>query len=313
MAIKAADVKKLRDLTGVGMMASKKALVEADGDIDKAIEILRENGQATAEKKSSRIAAEGLVKVLVSDDAKRGVAVEVNSETDFVAENEKFQNYVADVANQVMASKAEDMESFMAEPWNKDESKTVQEALVEQISVISENLKIRRFDRVREENGFITSYTHMVGKIGVLVDVETDVNNEAIQEMARNVAMQITAMRPKYLDRTEVPGDFLAKEEEILRAAIANDPVESKKPEKVIEGMVKGRIQKELKEICLMDQIYVKAEDGKQSVQKYIEQVAKENQAKVRIRKFIRYETGEGIEKRNDDFAAEVAAQASGN
>ena len=312
MAITAADVKKLRDLTGAGMMACKKALAEADGDIDRAVEVLREKGQATAEKKAGRIAAEGLVMVKLADDEKKGVAVEVNSETDFVAQNEKFQSYVAEVAEQALDTKAADMDAFMAETWKFDSSKTVQEALVAEIAVISENLKIRRFEQLEEENGFVASYTHMGGKIGVLVDVETDVVNDAVKEMAKNVAMQIAAMRPKYLDRTEVPQDYLAHEEEILRAAIANDPVESKKPEKVIAGILKGRINKELKEICLLDQVYVKTTDGKQSVQKYIDEVAKANGAKIAVKKYVRFETGEGLEKRQDDFAAEVAAQAAG-
>ena len=173
-------------------------------------------------------------------------------------------------------------------------------------------MHIRRFAQVEEQNGFVATYNHADGKIGVLVDVETDVVNDAVKEMAKNVAMQIAAMRPQYTDNSEVPADYIQKETEILRAAIMNDPKESQKPEKVIEGMLKGRVNKELKEIVLLDQVYVKAEDGKQSVAKYVEQVAKANSAKITIKGFVRFETGEGLEKKNEDFAAEVAAQAAG-
>ena len=170
-------------------------------------------------------------------------------------------------------------------------------------------MKIRRFQQVEEANGFVASYTHMGGKIGVLVDVETDVVNAAVEEMAKNVAMQITAMKPQYTDRSEVSADYIAHEEEILLAQIKNDPKESQKPEKVIQGMIKGRINKELKEICLLDQVYVKAEDGKQTVGSYVAEVAKANGAKITVKGFVRFETGEGLEKKNEDFAAEVAKQ----
>lgn len=170
-------------------------------------------------------------------------------------------------------------------------------------------MNIRRFAQVKEENGFVASYTHMGGKIGVLVDVETDVVNDAVKEMAKNVAMQIAALKPQYTNSSEVSADYIAHEKEILLAQIMNDPKESQKPEKVIQGMITGRINKELKEICLLDQVYVKAEDGKQTVAKYVEQVAKENGANVAIKGFVRFETGEGIEKKEEDFAAEVAKQ----
>ena len=186
---------------------------------------------------------------------------------------------------------------------------TVKEALAAQIAVIGENMNIRRFAQVTEENGFVASYTHMGGKIGVLVDVETDVVNDAVKEMAKNVAMQIAALKPQYTNSSEVSADYIAHEKEILLAQIMNDPKESQKPEKVIQGMITGRINKELKEICLLDQVYVKAEDGKQTVAKYVEQVAKENGANVAIKGFVRFETGEGIEKKEEDFAAEVAKQ----
>lgn len=307
MAITAAMVKELREMTGAGMMDCKKALGATDGDMDKAVEFLREKGLATAQKKAGRIAAEGLCKVLVSDDDKKAVVVEVNAETDFVAKNEKFQGYVAQVAEQAMETEAADIEAFKAETWKFDTSMTVQEALAAQISVIGENMSIRRFTQVKEDNGFVASYTHMGGKIGVLVDVETDVVNDDIKEMAKNVAMQAAALKPMYTNRAEVDQAYIEHEKEILTVQAKNEKPDAN--DKIISGMVMGRINKELKEICLMDQIYVKAEDGKQSVQAYVDSVAKANNAKITIKGFVRFETGEGIEKKEEDFAAEVAKQ----
>ena len=212
MAITAAMVKELRELTGAGMMDCKKALAETEGDMDKAVEFLREKGLATAQKKAGRIAAEGLCKVLVSEDLKKAVVVEVNAETDFVAKNEIFQNYVAEVAAQAMDTTADSLEAFMAEPWKADTSKTVQEALAGKIAVIGENMNIRRFKQVVEENGFVADYTHMGGKIGVLVDVETDVVNDAVKEMAKNIAMQVAAIKPVYTNRGEVDQEYIEKE-----------------------------------------------------------------------------------------------------
>ena len=309
MAITAAMVKELREISGAGMMDCKKALTATEGDMDKAMEFLREKGLATAQKKASRIAAEGIVMLKVAEDSKKAVAVEVNAETDFVAKNEKFQAYVAQVAEQALETEAADIDAFLAETWKFDTTKTENEALAGQVAVIGENMKIRRFQKVEEENGFVASYTHMGGKIGVLVDVVTDVVNDEIKEMAKNVAMQIAALNPKYTNRSEVSEEYIAHEKEILMAQIQNDPKESQKPEKVIQGMISGRINKELKEICLLDQVYVKAEDGKQSVEKYVAEVAKANGANVTIKGFVRYETGEGIEKKEEDFAAEVAKQ----
>ena len=312
MAISAKQVKELREMTGAGMMDCKKALTATEGDMDAAVEFLREKGLAKAAKKASRIAAEGMVKVLVSEDGTKAVAVEVNAETDFVAKNEKFQNYVAQVAEQAMDTEAVDITAFLAEPWKFEADKTVSEALAGQIAVIGENMNIRRFQQVAEPAGFIASYTHMGGKIGVLVDVVTDVVNDNIKEAAKNVCMQVAALNPQYTDRSEISADYIAHEEEILLAQIKNDPKESQKPEKVINGMIKGRINKQLKEICLMDQVYVKAEDGKQSVAAYIKEVAKANGANISVKGFVRMETGEGIEKKQEDFAAEVAAQMAG-
>ena len=306
-AITAAMVKELREVTGAGMMDCKKALAATEGDMDKAVEFLREKGLATAQKKAGRIAAEGIVYTVVSDDDKKAVVVEVNAETDFVAKNEKFRSYVADVAAQALDTTAADMDAFMAEPWAKDTSITVKEALAAQISVIGENMNIRRFEQMEEANGFVASYIHAGGKIGVLVDVETDVVNDAVKEMARNVAMQAAALKPLYTSEAEVDAEYLEKEREILTAAAKNEKPDAN--DKIISGMVAGRIKKELKEICLLDQVYVKAEDGKQSVASYVAEVAKANNAKIAIKKFIRFETGEGLEKKNEDFAAEVAKQ----
>lgn len=197
----------------------------------------------------------------------------------------------------------------MAEPWNEDASKTVNDALVEQVAVIGENLKIRRFEKVTAKNGCVVSYVHGGGRIGVIVEAETEVVNDAVKEALTNIAMQIAALNPKYVTEAEISDEYKQHEEEILRAQIANDPKESQKPEKVIDGMIKGRLNKQFKEICLVDQVYVKAEDGKQSVAKYLEQVSKEVGSTVSVKKFVRFETGEGLEKKNEDFAAEVAAQ----
>ena len=309
MAVTAKLVKELREMTGAGMMDCKKALTATDGDMDKAVEFLREKGLATAQKKAGRIAAEGIVMLKVSEDGKKAVAVEVNAETDFVAKNEKFQGYVAQVAELALNTKAADIDAFMEEEWTFSESATVKEELAHQIATIGENMNIRRFTQVTEENGFVASYTHMGGKIGVLVDVETDVVNDAVKEMAKNVAMQVAALKPLYTNDSEVSAEYIAHEKEILLAQIMNDPKESQKPEKVIQGMIAGRINKELKEICLLDQVYVKAEDGKQSVGKYVQEVAKAKNANITIKGFVRFETGEGLEKKEENFAEEVAKQ----
>ena len=306
-AVTAAMVKELREVTGAGMMDCKKALAATDGDMDKAVEFLREKGLAGAAKKAGRIAAEGIVATALTDDHKKAVVVEVNAETDFVAKNEKFQTYVADVAAQALNTSAKDLDAFLEEKWAKDESLTVKEALASQIAIIGENMNIRRFEQVEEANGFVASYIHAGGKIGVLIDVETDVVNDAITEMAKNVAMQAAALKPMFTSRDEVSDDYIAKETEILTAAAKNEKPDAN--DKIIEGMVKGRINKELKETCLLDQVYVKAEDGKQSVSQYVAAVAKENGANIKIKKFVRFETGEGLEKKNEDFAAEVAKQ----
>ena len=307
MAITASMVKELREMTGAGMMDCKKALNETNGDMDAAVEFLRKNGQAKAEKKAGRIAAEGIVTAEVRDD-KVAAIVEVNSETDFVAKNAEFQAYVKAVAEQVLDSDAKDMDAFMAETWKADTSKTVKEALTERISVIGENLNIRRFEKVVSD-GCVVSYIHGGGRIGVLVEADTDVVNDEIKTCLRNVAMQVAAMYPKYVSRDEVSAEYMDKEKEILLAQAKQENPD--KPDNIIEKMIIGRLNKEMKEICLLDQVYV--QDSDLTVAKYVEKVAKENGANMTVKRFIRFETGEGLEKKSEDFAAEVAAQMAGN
>ena len=307
MAITAGMVKELREMTGAGMMDCKKALSETNGDMDKAVEFLRKNGQAKAEKKAGRIAAEGIVRTVVKGDKVASI-VEVNSETDFVAKNADFQAYVEAVANQAADSKAADMEAFMAEPWVEDNSVTVKDALVNKVAVIGENLNIRRFERIETE-GCVVAYIHGGGRIGVLVEADTDVVNDEIKACLKNVAMQVAAMNPKYTSNAEVSEEFKNHEKEILLAQAKKENPE--KPDNIIEKMIIGRLNKELKEICLLDQVYV--QDSELTVAKYVAKVAKENNANVTVKRFVRFETGEGLEKKNEDFAAEVAAQMGSN
>ena len=312
MAITAAMVKELREMTGAGMMDCKKALNETNGDMDAAVEYLRKNGQAKAEKKAGRIAAEGLCRVAVKDE-KTAAVVEVNSETDFVAKNEDFQAYVEAVAKQAVESDAADLESFLTENWHLDASKTVKDVLVDKIAVIGENLNIRRFTKVTATDGCVVTYVHGGGRIGVIVEAATDVVNDAVKEALTNIAMQVAALSPKYVSTADVSEEYKAHEKEILTEQIKNDPKMAGKPEKVIEGAVNGRLNKELKEICLLEQVYVKAEDGKQTVAQYLAQVAKDNGANLSVKSFVRYETGEGLEKKEENFAEEVAKQMAGN
>ena len=305
-AISAAMVKELREMTGAGMMDCKKALTETDGNMEEAVEVLRKNGQAKMEKKAGRIAAEGLCKA-VTKDGKNAVLVEVNSETDFVAKNEKFVAFVDEVATRVQESNAQTVEDLLNEKSVVNPDKTLNEELVELVSVIGEKLSIRRFERVSAD--LIDTYIHGGGRIAVAVCAKTDVVNDAIKETLHNVSMQIAALSPRYVDMKDVPGDFIEHEKEILKAQIMNDPKESQKPEKVINGIIQGRVNKELKEICLNDQEYFRAEDGKQTVGQYIKEIAKANNADFSIAKFVRFETGEGMEKREENFAEEVAKQ----
>ena len=357
--ITASMVKELREMTGAGMMDCKKALTETNGNMDEAVEVLRKSGAAKAEKKASRIAAEGICRVAL-DGNKKAAVVEVNSETDFVAKNETFQEFVEAVAKQALASSAKDVEGMMDEKFVADASKTVKEALVEKTATIGEKLSIRRFEKV--EGDCVVSYIHGGGKIGVLVASNGE-SSDAVKEALTNVAMQVAAMNPTYITRDEISAAELAKEKEITVESALNDPFSLPKPilnkliekaindnvwsdsdkaiyeekktnmnylpnflsdaakaglaqlaladkanisaDKIFSGLVDGRISKHLKEICLLDQVYVKAEDGKQSVAKYLESVSKD----IKIAKFVRFEVGEGMEKKNEDFAAEVAAQ----
>ena len=299
--ITAAMVKELREMTGAGMMDCKKALGETDGDMDAAVEFLRKSGAAKAEKKASRIAAEGICRVAMLEN-KKAVVVEVNSETDFVAKNEVFQEFVQSVADTALATglaggkEGEDVETLLDKDGLRD-------VVVEKTAKIGEKLSVRRFERV--EGDCVVSYLHGGGRIGVLVSAKCGDVTDAVKEALQNIAMQVAALSPKFISQKDVDQEFLAKEKEIIMAQIENDPKEASKPDKVKEGMVMGRINKEMKEFCLLDQVYVKAEDGKQSVAKYLESVDKS----LVIDKFVRFEVGEGMEKKNEDFAAEVAAQ----
>ncbi|MBE5869677.1 MAG: elongation factor Ts [Lachnospiraceae bacterium] len=357
MAITAAMVKELREMTGAGMMECKKALTETDGNIDEAVEVLRKSGAAKAEKKASRIAAEGICRAEV--DGTKGAVVEVNSETDFVAKNELFQTFVQAVAKQALATSAADAEAMLEEAWNEDASKTVKDILVEKTATIGEKLSIRRFEKV--EGDLVVSYLHGGGKIGVLV-AANGASDDAAKEALNNVAMQVAAMNPTYIARTDMSEAEVAKLKEIIVDSSLNDPASLPKPilnelikkaydekwseedkaiydekksnmqylfnflskeaaatlaelaladkenivaNKIFAGLAEGRLSKQFKDICLLDQTYVKAEDGKQSVAKYLESVNKD----LKVVKFVRFEVGEGMEKKNEDFAAEVAAQ----
>ncbi|MFR3727607.1 translation elongation factor Ts [Lacrimispora sp.] len=303
-AVTAGMVKELREMTGAGMMDCKKALAETDGDMDKAVEFLREKGLAAASKKAGRIAAEGIVATIISEDGKSGAIVEVNSETDFVAKNAQFQGYVADVAAQVLASESKDMEAFLEEKWAKDNSLTVAQVLSSQISVIGENMSIRRFEKIVTD-GVVVDYNHGGGRIGVIIEAGAEVVNDTVKEALKNVAMQIAALAPKYVKRDEIPQEFIDHETEILKLQAKNENPD--KPDNIIEKMIVGRLNKELKEFCLVDQAYVK--DGDLTVGKYLEQVSKEVGGKVEVKKFVRFETGEGLEKKEENFADEVARQ----
>lgn len=308
MAVTASMVKELREMTGAGMMDCKKALSATDGDFDKAIEFLREKGLATAEKKAGRIAAEGLVATTIKDGDKVAAIVEVNAETDFVAKNEVFQTFVKEVVEQAADTDAADIDAFKAEKWAIDTSMTVDEKLAAMIAKIGENMNIRRFEKIVSEDGIVVSYIHAAGKIGVLVEAKTENNDERVKEALKNVAMQVAALNPKYVSTDDVPEEYKEHEKEILIAQAKNDPKNANKPENIIEKMITGRLAKELKEICLLEQEYVKAEN-KETVAKYLEMVSKEVGTPVELKRFVRFETGEGLEKKNEDFAAEVAAQ----
>jgi len=299
MAITASMVKELRTRTGAGMMDCKKVLVETDGDMDAAIKLMREKGMAKAAKKAGRVAAEGLVKTVVQNG--KAAIVEVNSETDFVSKNDSFVAFVENVAKQALNTSADTIETFMSEEWHLDASKDVKTVQTEHIAQIGENLTIRRFKVLDLGQNAVAAYIHGGGKIGVLVEVE-GANGDAIVEAARNIAMQVAATNPKYVSRDDVDQDYIAAETEVLTAQALNEG----KPAAIVEKMVKGRIQKMLKEICLLDQPYVKDDDF--TVDAYLKSV----DANAKIASVVRFETGEGIEKKEENFAAEVAATIKG-
>ena len=303
MAVTAALVKELRERSGAGMMDCKKALVQTDGDIDKAIDYLRENGIMKAQKKAGRIAAEGLVRVAFGEGNKTGAIVEVNSETDFVAKNEEFVEFVENLADEVLAKGNLPMEEFLAQPFTEG---TVQETLTAKVAKIGENLSIRRFSKVEEEGVVYTGYIHGGGRIGVIIGIKTDATADEIATVGKDVAMQVASMNPKFVNEAGVDPEYLESEKKILTEAVLN---EGKKPE-MVDKIVAGKIKKELKEVCLLDQAFVKNSD--MSVKQYVDSAAKELGKAMEVVSMVRYEVGEGIEKKEDDFAAEVAAQVAG-
>lgn len=298
------DVMKLREQTGVGMMDCKKALVETNGNFEEAVKYLREKGMASAAKKASRVAAEGLVKCVVAEDKKSAVMVEINCETDFVARSDQFIDLIANIAKHLLQSNATTVEEALAETYFADSSKTLNVLIAEATASIGEKISFRRFTKyVQSENGLIASYVHMGGSIGVLCQISCDTINEAVLELAQNVCMQIAASKPQVISVNDVDASQLDSEREILTAQAKNEG----KPEAVIAKMVEGRIHKYYKEVCLLEQEYVR--DSAFSVKQVIADVAKNVGCAINVDKFVRYEMGEGIEKRVDNFAEEIAAQ----
>lgn len=301
------DVMKLREQTGVGMMDCKKALVQTDGNFEEAVKYLREKGMASAAKKASRVAAEGLVKCVVSDDKKVAVAVEVNCETDFVARSDQFIALIGNIANHLLQSNATTVEEVLAENYYADPSKTLSVLVAEATASIGEKISLRRFTKyVQNANGLIASYIHMGGSIGVLCQISCDKVYGAVAELAQNVCMQIAASKPQVISIADVDASQLDSEREILTAQAKNEG----KPEAVIAKMVEGRIHKYYKEVCLLEQEYVR--DSALSVKQVIADVEKSVGCKIAVDRFVRYEMGEGIEKRVDNFAEEIAAQLKG-
>lgn len=301
MSVTASAIKELREISGAGMMDCKKALVASEGNIEKAIDWLREKGIAKAAKKAGRIASEGLVDIVVGDEF--ASIVEVNSETDYVAKNQDFINYVNEVAVQASKTKTDDINDFMQDKWLSDETKTVKDVLTEKVLTIGENLNIRRFKKIDSSNGVVVSYIHGGGKIGVLVKLDTTSDSDKVKDLGRNIAMQIAALNPQYISRDEISSDYIEKETEILK----QEALKEGKPEAVVEKMVVGRLNKQLKEVCLVDQSYVK--DPDMTILKYVDSIAKEVGCDIKIESFIRFETGEGLAKREENFAEEVAKQ----
>ena len=303
-AVTSAMVKELRERTSAGMMDCKKALVESDGDMEKAIEWLREKGLSQAAKKASRIAAEGAVSQYVSEDGSIGALVEVNCETDFVANTDNFKNFANSVAKHIALANPADVDAMMAQKFVDDESKTISDMVSDATVAIGEKISIRRFERYETE-GVISTYIHLGGKVGVMVEVATDANgkaNDEVKTFAHDLALQIAAAKPEAVRREEVDVEKLNKEKEILRAQALNEG----KPEKIVERMVEGRIEKYYKEVCLLEQPYVK--DPDKTIKALMAEIAKASGAALDVVKFVRFERGEGIEKRKDDLAGEIAA-----
>ncbi|MBU3189245.1 translation elongation factor Ts [Clostridium bowmanii] len=304
--ITASMVKDLRERTGAGMMDCKRALSETDGDIDKAIELLREKGLAAAAKKSGRIAAEGLVCTYISEDMKVGSLVEVNCETDFVADNEGFVTLAKNIAMQGAQTTSTTIDEFVSEKYIANEDITISDAVTELITKLGENMSVRRFQKFSIENGIVQSYIHGGGRIGVLVELACDKQDDVLSQIAKDVAMQIAAASPLFLDNTCVDNETLEKEKEIYRVQALNEG----KPEKIVEKMVMGRVNKYYKEVCLLEQIWVKNSDY--TITKYLEEESQKLGAEIKITRFVRFERGEGIEKKEENFAEEVQRQVQG-
>ena len=300
MAVTAQMVKELREATGAGMMDCKKALTEADGNMERAVDILREKGLSKAAKKADRVAAEGLVTIKTNADNTVAAIVEVNSETDFVAKNQDFKDFVADVAEMVLEGDVADVEALLAS--NHKEGKALKDVLNDRVSTIGEKLDVRRFERIAT-SGKVAGYIHGGGKIGVVVELATDSNDERVLTLGKDIAMQVAAMNPKYISRDDVDPEYIAHETEVLTQQALNEG----KPANIVEKMVVGRLNKELKEVCLVDQVFVK--DSELTISKLIAKVAKEVASDISVANMVRYEVGEGIEKREENFAEEVAKQ----
>lgn len=301
--ITAQMVKELREITGAGMMDCKKALSESNGDVEKAIEILREKGLSAAAKKAGRVAAEGLVCTYISEDKKNGTIIEVNCETDFVAANEEFKNLAENLAKQVANTTATTVEELLEEKYIADENNTVKDILTNLIAKLGENMSIRRFEKFALENGAIQSYIHGGGRIGVLVKLECEKESPVLSEVARDVAMHVAAANPLFLNKDFVDKETLDKEREIYRVQALNEG----KPEKIVDKMVEGRVQKYFKEACLVEQVWVKNPDY--TITKYLQEKSKEVGSEMKIAAFVRFERGEGIEKKEENFAEEVMKQ----
>ena len=299
MAITAKQVKELREMTGAGMMDCKKALVETDGDIDKAVDVLREKGLAKAAKKAGRIAAEGLVKIAFSADHKEAAAVEVNSETDFVAKNPEFVGFVEKLADKALDAESDDMDAFKAMEY--EAGTTIDAALTSKISTIGENMNIRRVAKLATPGVVYTGYIHGAGKIGVIVGIKTDASADEIATVGKDVAMQVASMNPKFVKEDEVDQTWLDHEVEIAKQELLNEG----KPEHLLERIIPGKIKAILKEVCLVDQKFVK--DSDLTVSQYVDAEAKKIGKDMKVVEMIRYEVGEGLEKKEEDFADEVA------